>query len=204
EPPPPPPEPLVPPLPPAPPLPVLPAVHTTVTLSTSRLRSSPLMMASLSNATASVCGPFAAVKVNEKVCHAVDETFVCPTCCPLTVTTMCGQTPPADCPEASTSIRFEPAKKSWVVEMFPLDQMFQPFEMAPPVEWVMVSASYVVDTQAVAEPCVWSTVASSRTPQAGSAAARSKITDDADLRDEREAWLMGGDSSWWPSPRAHE
>src|SRR5438552_3440084 len=80
----------LPPLPPLPPVPVL-AVHTTVTLSTSRLRSSPLMMASLSKATASVCGPLAAVKLNEYVCHAVDDTFVCPICCPLTLTTMCGQ-----------------------------------------------------------------------------------------------------------------
>src|SRR5262245_11637126 len=99
------------------------------------------MMASLSKATASVCAPLAAVKANEYVCHAVDDTFVCPIRCPFTLTTMCGQTPPAEVPDATTSILFEPGKKSFVVEMFPFDQMFQPPVVGPPVEWAMFSAS---------------------------------------------------------------
>src|SRR5262245_40533234 len=63
---------------------------------------------------------------------------------PPTLTTMCGQAPAPKAPCAVTVTLAAPAANVWLVEMNPFDQMFHPPVMAPPVEWVIVSASYVV------------------------------------------------------------
>src|SRR5262249_53897721 len=120
------------------------ALSVTTTLSTSRLRSPLVQHSSLSNVTRISCVPAAAVKVNGNGVQAVAVTVVLPMATPPTLTTMCGPIPDASWPCAVTVMVLLPATNGWFVEMKPFDQMFQPSVTAPPVECVIVSASYVV------------------------------------------------------------